>query len=77
LNITFQRCEADVEAYNAAADRITREHGSALIDLFTFTHNLGPDVFADHVHFTDEVRALQAAFIAGHLYWRDRHARGL
>jgi lysophospholipase L1-like esterase len=64
LNTTFQRFEADVETYNAAADRIMRER----IDLFTFTRNLGPDIYADHVHFTDEVRAQQAAFIAGHLY---------
>jgi hypothetical protein len=64
LNTTFQRFEADVETYNAAADQIMRDR----IDLFTFTRNLGPDVYADHVHFTDEVRAQQAAFIAGHLY---------
>jgi lysophospholipase L1-like esterase len=75
LNTTFHRFEADVEAYNAAADRIMQEHGIALIDLFTFTRNLGPDVYVDHVHYTDEVRAQQAAFIAGHLYPLDRHAR--
>jgi hypothetical protein len=68
LNTTFQRFEIDVEAYNAAADQIMLEHSIALIDLFTFTRNLGPDVYIDHVHFTDEVRARQAAFIAGHLY---------
>lgn len=67
LNTTFQRFEADVNAYNAAADRLMREHGIALIDLFTFTRYLGPDVYADHVHFTAEVRAQQAAFIAGYL----------
>jgi lysophospholipase L1-like esterase len=65
LNTTFHRFEADVEAYNAAADRIMREHDITTLDLFTFTRNLGPDVYADHVHFTDEVRAQQAAFIAG------------
>jgi lysophospholipase L1-like esterase len=68
LNTTFQRFEADIETYNAAADRIMREHGITTIDLFTFTCNLGPAVYIDHVHFTDEVRAQQAAFIAGHLY---------
>jgi lysophospholipase L1-like esterase len=68
LNTTFQRCEADVEAYNAVADRIMLEHGVTLIDLFTFTRNLGSEVYVDHVHFTAEVRAQQAAFIAGHLY---------
>jgi hypothetical protein len=68
LNTTFQRFEDDVEAYNAVADRIMQEHGIATIDLFTFTRNLGPNVYADHVHFTMEVRAQQAAFIAGHLF---------
>ena len=33
LNTTFQRFEADVEAYNAAADRIMHEHGITVIDL--------------------------------------------
>jgi lysophospholipase L1-like esterase len=67
LNTAFQRFEADVEAYNAAADRIMQEHGITTIDLFTFTRNLGPNVYADHVHFTNEVRAQQAAFIAERL----------
>jgi hypothetical protein len=68
LNTAFQRFEADVEAYNAAADHVMLEHGIACLDLFTFTRNLGPEVYADHVHFTAVVRALQAAFIAGHLF---------
>ncbi|MBP7687128.1 MAG: SGNH/GDSL hydrolase family protein [Thermoflexales bacterium] len=68
LNTAFRRFEVDVETYNAYADNIMREHGIPIIDLFTFTRNLGPDVYADHVHFTDQVRAQQAAFIAGHLY---------
>jgi hypothetical protein len=68
LNTTFQRFGADVEAYNAAADRIMEERGITTIDLFTFTRNLGPDVYSDHVHYTTEVRMQQAAFIAGHLY---------
>jgi hypothetical protein len=68
LNTTFQRFEADAEAYNAVADHIMLEHGIAAIDLFTFTRNLGLEVYVDHVHFTTEVRAQQAAFITGHLY---------
>lgn len=67
LNMTFRRFEADVEAYNAIADNIMREHSIPIIDLFTFTCNLGSDVYVDHVHFTDQVRAQQAAFIAGYL----------
>lgn len=68
LNTTFQRFESDVEAYNAVADRIMHEYGISPIDLFTFTRNLGPDVYADHVHFIDEVRAQQAALIAGNIF---------
>jgi hypothetical protein len=68
LNTTFQRFASDVEAYNLTADRVMREHGITTIDLFTFTRNLGPDIYADHVHFTADVRAQQAAFTAGHLY---------
>jgi hypothetical protein len=77
LNTTFYRFEADVEAYNAAADRIMREHDITTINLFTFTRNLGPDVYVDHVHYTDGVCAQQAAFIAGHLFCLGRHARVL
>ena len=68
LNTTFRRFEADVETYNAIADGVMREHGVSIIDLFSFTRTLGPNVYIDHVHFTAEVRAQQAAFIAGHLY---------
>jgi lysophospholipase L1-like esterase len=68
LNTAFRRFEVDVEAYNAIADNIMREHGVAIIDLFTFTRDLGPNVYVDHVHFTAEVCAQQAAFIAGQLY---------
>jgi len=68
LTTLFRRFEADVEAYNAIADAMMREPDIAIIDLFTFTRNLGADVYVDHVHFTDEVRAQQAAFIAGHLF---------
>ncbi len=77
LNTSFQRFESDVDAYNAAADHIVQEHSLTVIDLFTFTRNLGPDVYVDHVHFMAEVRAKQAAFIAGHFYLLGRHARVL
>lgn len=68
LNTLFRRFAADVEAYNAIADAIMREHAVSIIDLFTFTRNLGTNVYVDHVHFTTEVRAQQAAFIAGGLF---------
>jgi hypothetical protein len=65
---TFKRHAADVEAYNAVADRVMAAHGVPVIDLFTFTCNLGTDVYIDHVHYNDSVRVQQAAFIAGRLY---------
>ena len=66
-NAAFHRFAADCGAYNAAADRIMAEAGVPMADLFTFTANLGPDLFCDHVHFTVPVRERQAAFLAGWL----------
>jgi lysophospholipase L1-like esterase len=66
-DMKFHRFAADVDAYNAAADRIMAKAGVPSINLYTFTRNLGPDLYCDHVHFTEPVRKLQAAFIAGWL----------
>jgi lysophospholipase L1-like esterase len=63
----FHRFAADCAAYNAVADGIMRAAGVPVIDLFTFTRNLGTDLFCDHVHFHVHVREKQAAFIAGWL----------
>jgi lysophospholipase L1-like esterase len=57
-----------VDAYNAVADQVMAAHSVPVVDLFTFTCNLGTDLYIDHVHFKDLVRAQQAAFIAGRLY---------
>lgn len=64
---SFHRFAADCVAYNAVADRVMSEADIPMIDLFTFTSNLGPELFCDHVHFTMPVREKQAAFIAGWL----------
>jgi hypothetical protein len=64
---TIFRFHQDVLAYNAIADEVMRAHGVPLIDLYTFTRCFGISAFCDHVHYTDEVRALQAAYIAGYL----------
>ena len=62
----FARSAADVDAYNAIADGVMRAAGARIIDLHGFTRTLGgDDLFCDHVHFTEPVRAQQAAFIAG------------
>jgi lysophospholipase L1-like esterase len=64
----FKRYSEDVDAYNAAADHIMQNAGIMAIDLYTFTKNLGDGAFSDGVHFNENVRAMQAAFIAGSLY---------
>ena len=65
--MAFYRFSADCDAYNQVADEITRSFDVPVIDLYTLTLNLGRDVYCDHVHFTEEVCALQAAFLAGAL----------
>ena len=64
----FQRHDKDVVEYNNTAKRIMGNHNVPVIDLYTFSKNLGKDIYCDHVHFKEEVRMLQAAFIAGRLF---------
>jgi lysophospholipase L1-like esterase len=63
----FHRFSGDCAAYNAVADRVMGEANVPSIDLHTFTVNLGPDLYCDHVHFHEHVREKQGAFIAGWL----------
>ena len=63
----IHRFAADAVAYNAAADAIMKAAGVPLIDLYSFTLKFGKEAYCDHVHFNDDVRRLQAAFIAGWL----------
>ena len=63
----FERFNRDVEAYNTVADRVMDRAGIPKADLYSFTKNLGNDVFSDGVHFKEPVRAQQAAFLAGFL----------
>jgi hypothetical protein len=64
----FHRFAADQEKYNEIADEFFKASGVPVLDLEAFTRRLGDGIFVDHVHFSDEVRALQAAFIAGFLF---------
>jgi len=59
----FQRFARDVAAYNAAADALMTGAGLPLIDLHAFTEKFLPAGFLDHVHFTEDVREKQAAYI--------------
>jgi lysophospholipase L1-like esterase len=69
----FERFNADVEKYNALADRIAGSKRAPIIDLNAFCQSLGgSEIYQDHVHFINEVQMLQGAFIAGHLIaWMD------
>jgi len=66
-DMAFHRFSGDREAYNQVADGIMAEAGVPVIDLHTFTCNLGEDLYCDHVHFHEAVRRQQGAFIAGWL----------
>ncbi|MFP4522628.1 MAG: SGNH/GDSL hydrolase family protein [Fibrobacterota bacterium] len=61
----FKRFSEDVPKYNEAADRVMHKMNVPSIDLCSFTLNLSDDLFCDHVHFKEEIRALQGVFIAG------------
>lgn len=66
-NSSFHRFSADCKAYNQVADQIMKSSGVPMIDLYSFTLNLGEDLYCDHVHFHNHVREKQAAFIGGWL----------
>jgi lysophospholipase L1-like esterase len=65
--IAFHRFAADCAAYNQVADQVMIARGVPIIDLHTFTANLGEGLYCDHVHFHEPVRAQQGAFLAGWL----------
>ncbi len=65
--LDFHRYNADVESYNLAAEEIMWRSSIPIIDLYTFTLNLGKDIYCDYVHFNEHVREAQAAYIAGFL----------
>lgn len=63
----FHRFSADCIAYNTVADEIMQDSGIPSIDLYSFTLNLGENLYSDHVHFPAPIKEKQAAFIAGWL----------
>lgn len=68
LSPDFHRFAADNIAYNEVADRVMKEHGVPMIDLYSFTLNCSDQPYIDHVHFTEAIRQLQGAYIAGWLF---------
>lgn len=63
----FLRYNRDLKAYNKIAKNVMNNKNIDFIDLYHFTKNLGENIYCDHVHFTEEVRRLQAAFISGYI----------
>jgi lysophospholipase L1-like esterase len=63
----FHRHARDLDAYNRIADEVWKEHRVPVIDLYSFTQNLPGNNYIDHVHYNENTRALQAAYIAGYL----------
>jgi hypothetical protein len=64
----YWRHNEDVIRYNAAADHVFADSGAPLIDLYSFCMAIGlQGAFLDHIHFTTEMRQLQAAFVTGQL----------
>lgn len=63
----IHRFHDDVMAYNDVADEIMAINSVPSIDLYQFTQTFGKAAYCDHVHFNEEVRQLQAAYIAGYL----------
>jgi len=66
-DLPYRRFLRDVIHYNKTAANVMQQHGVPTIDLFSFTRDLGPDIYLDHVHHPDPIRQLQAKFIATHL----------
>lgn len=63
----FSRYNADILRYNDIADSVCVENDIPVIDLYTFTVNLGLDKLRDHVHYTEDAQKKQASFIANFL----------
>lgn len=61
----FDRFNSDLQKYNAIASDVFSKHKIPQIDLYGITEAQGSKRFVDHAHFSPEVRAVQAAYIAG------------
>lgn len=59
------RYAADLEQYNQIATDVCKRYGVTTIDLHGFTSKLGVKAYLDNVHYTEDIRVQQAAYIAG------------
>ena len=62
---SMKRYAADVETYNKIADELFNDNHVPIVDLFSFTQKLGVEQFIDHVHYNEQTRAMQGAYLAG------------
>lgn len=67
LQPEFKRFNEDVIEYNAIADIIMSKYNISMIDLYSFTQNSNQPLYCDHVHYADNVRREQAAYICGYV----------
>jgi len=74
----FYRYNADVIKYNEIASNVCKEFDIPIIDLYTFSKNLGEEQIRDHVHYTPNAQTLQASYIAGFVqkYLKGPHSSG-
>lgn len=63
----FWRFSKDLDTYNAIAEEVMIKENIKTIDLYNFTKGFGEKVYCDHVHFKEDIRKLQAEYIAGYL----------
>lgn len=63
----LSRYAADLEQYNGIAAEVCKQYKVSTIDLHDFTVTLGPGAYLDNVHYKEDIRALQASYIAGAL----------
>jgi len=64
----YQRFNDDVVKYNEIADSIAISRGIWEIDLYGLCRSMGrAELHCDHIHFAEEVRKIQGAYIAGHI----------
>lgn len=63
----LRRYAADLEQYNDIAAEVCKRYNIRMIELHDFTLTLGPGAYLDNVHYKEDIRPLQAAYISGAL----------
>ena len=63
-NPNFLRFNTNVLLYNAIALEIMKKYGVPRINLYGFTAAIVGEKYADHVHYIEPIRRMQAEFIA-------------